>query len=578
MKPIELAQRYLGEHKIVGYEIKPKLCPFCKGGNNGKDTYTFALNIDTGAWNCLRGSCMVSGSFNQLLKEFGEAERNYETYKAPKITYTAPKVDTTALSDQAKSYLAKRGFSAETLEFWGITESKGNIVFPYYEGGKLVLVKYRKPEKYSGNGQKAWREEGGKAVFWGMDKCDSKLPLHIVEGEYDAMALTEAGVDNVVSVPSGASDLSCVENCWDWLQKFKQVVIWPDKDEAGQGMCRNLINKLGAWRCSVVKSDYKDANEALHFGGADGICLALIEAQEVPMAGLLRLADVKTFDIKNIERVRSSIRTINKYVGGYMMGMLSVWTGINSSGKSTFLGQELLEAVQHGHKVCVYSGEMPMPIFRYWVDLQAAGPDNVEGERDEIRDTDVMRVKKECVEPIRRWYRDKFFVYDSLGGVTDKNLLEVFQYASMRYGCKVFLVDNLMMMVMAEGDKDFYRRQSEFTKTLKNFAVNYDCHVHLVAHPRKTQGRPEKSDVMGSGDITNIADNVFSVYRVPEKEQAEEKCHNIVDIFKDRFTGSQGKAAALLFDEGCKRFYMETERGLRMRKYGWTSLTGGITE
>jgi len=77
-------------------------------------------------------------------------------------------------------------------------------------------MKFRQPEKYTGNGQKAWREKGGKAVFWGMDECDPKKPLIICEGEFDALALDEAGLENVVSVPSGAEDLTCIASCWDW--------------------------------------------------------------------------------------------------------------------------------------------------------------------------------------------------------------------------------------------------------------------------------------------------------------------------------------------------------------------------
>jgi len=38
---------------------------------------------------------------------------------------------------------------------------------------------------------------------------------------------------------------------------------------------------------------------------------------------------------------------------------LSVWTGGSGDGKSTFLGQELLTAINHGFNVCAYSGELP---------------------------------------------------------------------------------------------------------------------------------------------------------------------------------------------------------------------------
>lgn len=567
MTPYQFAEKYFGEYKQHGAEIVPIYCPFCHGGKS-KDKYTFALNIEKLTYNCKRGSCGVSGTFRQLCKEFGELEDREFEFRTPKQKkYKLPKVETKPAGSKVEEYLKRRGFSRETWEARGVSEYQGNIAFPYYENGKLVLIKYRKPEKYTGQGQKAWREKDGKPVFWGMDKCDPSLPLVIVEGEMDALALDEAGVKNVVSVPSGAEDLTCVELCWEWLARFKQIAIWPDNDEPGQEMARKLINKLGSWRCYLIPSKYKDANEALYYGGVEELRNSILQAKEVPIAGLIRLADVKAFDLNKVPRVRSSIRGLNNIIGGYFEGLLSVWTGINSSGKSTFLGQELLAAIDEGYRVCAYSGEMPMPVFRYWIELQAAGPENLQAEFDSYRETDAYKPKTEVANKVRSWYRDSFFVFDSLGGVTADNLLEVFSYAYMRYGCKVFLIDNLMMMTY--GNDDFYRKQSDFVNNVKNFANQNECHVHLVAHPRKTSGRLTKMDVMGSGDITNLADNVLSVHRLTPEEAEKEECDGYIDVFKNRFSGKQDVAVAVKFEDKSKRFYMPDGKEMLYRQFGW---------
>ena len=338
MNPIEFAHKYFKDFRQKGSEIVPLYCPFCNGGQR-HDKYTFALNVDKLTYNCKRGSCGVSGTFNQLLREFGETtKRQRFEYRPAEKKYILPKTKIKTPAAKVEEYLKKRGISGGTCEQWGVGESGGNIAFPYYENGKLVLVKFRKPEKYDGKGQKAWREEGGKAVFWGMDNCKPDAPLIIVEGEFDALAVSEAGLPNVVSVPSGAEDLTCVDNCWDWLQQFNQVVIWPDNDEPGLEMCRKLISKLGAWRCSVVHCKHKDPNEALYKGGSEEILNCFEAAQEVPIAGLIRLADVKAFDYSSTTRIRSSIQGINRVIGSFMGGQISVWTGVNGSGKSTFLG------------------------------------------------------------------------------------------------------------------------------------------------------------------------------------------------------------------------------------------------
>ena len=570
MNPAEFAHKHLKEYRQRGSEIQPLYCPYCNGGQR-HDQYTFALNVDKLTYNCARSSCGKTGTFWQLCQDFGEqadSTRNFEISR-PEKKYKPPQTKTQTAGEKVEAYLNRRGISKETWQKWGIVESGGNIAFPYYENKKLVLLKFRKPEKYAGDGQKAWREEGGKAVFWGMDNCTPDLPLIVTEGEFDALALSEAGVDNVVSVPSGASDLTCVDNCWDWLQKFTKVVIWPDNDEPGQEMCRKLISRLGAWRCWVVTSEYKDANEALFKDGAARIWHDVETAKEVPIAGLVRMADVQAFDLESIARVKSSIPGINKILGGYMMGSVSIWTGVNSSGKSTLLGQELLAAVDQGYGVCAYSGELPGPLFRYWVELQAAGPDYLGRRYDTVKDGDVYYPKTEVKPLIREWYRDYFFLCDAYGSVTETNLLELFEYAAKRYECKVFLVDNLMTTVFSEDKDNYYRKQSEFIGKLVDFAQKQDVHVHVVAHPRKTNGRLTKMDVAGSGEITNRVHNVLSTHRQTDAEKEKQPCDTIVDIFKNRFYGKENVEIELLFDEASKRFCMPTSDTGFNWQFGW---------
>ena len=569
MIPTDFARRHFGEFKEKGDELIPVYCPFCEGGQK-HDKYTFAMNTETGTYNCKRGSCNVTGSFRQLQEKYGYDTRqdNFEFTRQQKA-YTPPKTQLKTPGQKVEEYLSRRGISKETWEAWGVSEHEGNICFPYYEGGKPVLMKFRKPEKYTGQGQKAWRESGGKAVFWGMDKCDPEFPLIITEGEFDTLAVSEAGLPNGVSVPSGAEDLSCVDNCWDWLQRFSRIIIWPDKDEPGQEMCRKLISKLGAWRCAVVQAGHKDANETLHKEGPEAVLVAIEQAKEVPIAGLIRLADVKAFDYDSVVRVPSSVRAINQVVGGYMGGLLSVWTGENSSGKSTFLGQELLECVQNGQAVCAYSGELPAPVFRYWIDLQAAGPGNLYAKFDAFRGEEVYYPAKEHTQAIRSWYRESFFLYDSFGNVTDETLLKVFEYAAMRYDCKVFLIDNLMATALESNEKDFHRKQADFVKQVKEFAIKFEVHVHLVAHPRKTQGRLTKQDVSGAAEITNWADNVFGVYRVKKGDEEAGRFDTVLDIFKNRFSGRQDEPVGLMFEPKSRRFYMPSQVERKNYRYGW---------
>ena len=575
MRPLELAERFLQPFRVRGAEIIPDYCPFCHGGKNG-DKWTFALNMLNETFNCKRGSCGRTGTFKELCEHFGvtptSPQQYFDRVATQKRQYKTPRTKIQPAGPEVEAYLRSRGFSKETWERRGVGEHQGNIAFPYYENGKLVLVKFRPPRKVRNGERKSWREEGGKPVFWGMDLCDPNLPLVICEGEMDALALDEAGVPNVVSVPSGAEDLTCVDLCWDWLQQFERVIIWPDNDEPGQGMCRKLITKLGEWRCSVVKSPYKDANEHLFYEGKESVMRAVVNAEPVPIVGLISLADAKPFDVESAERVKSSIKAVNELIGGYMMGQLTVWTGINGSGKSTFLGQELLWAIDQGYNVCAYSGELPAALFRYWIDIQAAGPRFLVEREDKLTGKTVKRPDPYVVQTIQEWYRDKFFLVDALAGFGVEDILRVFNYAAMRYNCQVFLVDNLMMVVSAENERDYYIKQSEIVGRFKEFATKHNVHVHLVAHPRKTEGRVTKMDIAGSSNITNRADNVLSIHRVHPMHREEYGCDTIIDLLKSRFTGFQDDEIRLQFDYDSKRFYMQSNPDVYEHNFGWIEL------
>lgn len=576
--PQEFADRHLYPYKQHGQEILPMHCPYCHGGQR-RDKYTFALNIDKRTFNCKRGSCGKTGTFSQLCKDFGEtAERPFELLPPPKRVYEKPKtpvVHAVKQNSTMEQYLAKRGISRETWERRGVFEHEGNIAMPYYENGELVLMKFRLPRKPKKGESKSWREKGGKPVFWGMDLCTPDLPLVVTEGEMDTLACDEAGVPNVVSVPSGNSDLTCLDVCWDWIEQFHTVIIWPDNDTAGYDMLKRMIQRLGAWRCKIVKANRKDANEVLYFDGKQAVADAIKNAQPVPIQGLVRLADIETYDPTQATRVFSGFEKIDKVFGGFLMGQVSVWTGINSSGKSTLLGQVMLEAINQGYKVCAYSGELPAQLFRYWIDLQAAGPDYVKEHYDQARQTKSWKVKPQVIQPIHDWYREHFWIFDSFGNNSQDSLFEVFEYAARRYDVRVFLVDNLMTMVNASSDREYYQKQSTFVGRVVEFAHEHDVHVHLVAHPKKVDGRRvTKMDVGGSGDITNRADNVISVHRVKDDERKDlpltfEGCSNIVEIFKSRFTGRQDIPIPLNFDDTCKRFFALDDPLESHKSYGW---------
>jgi len=571
MKPIEFADRYLKPYKIRGNEIIAN-CPVCNGGDH-KDKGTFYLNKEKKVYQCKRGKCGAQGTFSQLCRMYDEQSESTKDWFAKKKlerSYKAP-CKTKEPTSKSVDYLALRKISEDTLNKCKVGEDdKGNIVFRFYWNGKHIFNKYRPSHKIKVNEQKSWRDKDTKPIFYNMDNCDTDTPLVITEGEIDCLSVVESGYDNVVSVPSGANDLSCIDNCYEWISKFKHIYIWTDNDEAGTGLRENLIQRLGKWRCSNIYSVEKDANAQLYKYGKNSIIECINNADHVKHDGLICLSEVVSIDYSEITRIPSTFSRLNKVIGGYYMSMVTILTGINSSGKSTFLGNEMLNAIENNYSICAYSGELPASIFKQWIDLQACGKDFIKMEFDEIKQMEIPYVPLSIKMSLNNWYQDKFYLYDKNADIsTDKELLEVFEYSFKRHGCRLFVVDNMMTTFFTNDETDYYRQQATFVAQMKSFAEKFNCHVIIVAHPRKTSGIIKKDDISGSGHITDLADNVIGIHRVSEKEKEKlSDADNLIIIMKNRVFGANNKKIKIRYCDKSKRFY-ESDNYYGSRRYGW---------
>lgn len=152
--------------------------------------------------------------------------------------------------------------------------------------------------------------------------------------------------------------------------------------------------------------------------------------------------------------------------------------------------------------------------------LQATERQYIAYKTDTRSGKNICFVEPEIQKRIKQWLDGKFFLYDNAIVQDEKqteSILKVFEACARRYGCKLFLVDNLMSALCSPDEEN--KAQARFTAQLKAFAGKYKAHVIMVAHPRK-----EKADatftndsISGSSAISNLADNVINVEKSPTK-------------------------------------------------------------
>ena len=554
------------ETKQKGNELFFKYCPQCHGGGNDKDT--FSVNLQTGAFKCFRASCDYHGHFVELARDFGyklddEQERKYRRLPQPKIE-SKPK---------AIEYLESRGISAEVAKRYKITTQTNNeniLVFPFYDGqGVLQFVKYRKmnfDKRFDKN--KEWCEAETMPILFGMAQCEDFTRLVITEGQIDSLSLATCGIKNAVSVPTGAMGFTWLANCWDWVNKFQEVVVFGDYEKGKITLIETLEKRLQMKVKCVRPEDYlceKDANDILRKYGKDAIIHAVENAELREVKYVKRLATVEAVNLRDLPKIKTGIRPLDRVCGGLLRGHVVLLSGKRGEGKSTFMSQLVAEAIEQDNAVFVYSGELPNYHFKNWLDLQIAGANHICTVRNEYNDEEYY-LTDECIKKINAWYYDKAFIFDNSAVSDDEyeGLIKVMVDAICRYDIKLVCIDNLMTAMDSDPNTDIYRQQSAFVKKLEKLAQQYDVAIILVAHPKKTNVAFDNDTVSGSSDITNAVSFVFNYQRADESEDFD----SLLMVTKNRMNGklmTGENAIPLYYSEKSKRISADPNE---VKEYG----------
>lgn len=386
-------------------------------------------------------------------------------------------------------------------------------------------------------------------------------------------------IRNAVAKPTVTDWEALPNDVWDWVDQFPYVFVCVPPGEAQTEISTELQKRVSTGILLADAASFRGNGsvfELFQNAGQKAVEGLLFGAYEMPMPGLLQLADVDITEPVVKNRMMSGILSLDYCLGGFRGGELSVWTGKRGEGKSTWLGQVLNEAVNQGKRVCVYSGELRKELFKLSVMTQAAGPDYVIPVPDPSTGRTEYTVKPEVLNRLNDWWRDRFLITDiqQANAHDEDNILRLFEYANRKYGCDVFLVDNIMTAKLSrEREMGLWRAQSAFTQRLSAFSKKNGVHVHLVAHPKKTGEREiSADDVAGTADITNLADNVFSVERIPEDKIGPDGFSTRIKIIKNRRNGTMA-TIGLNFEETSRRFY---EPGGNPRKrYTWEAEWNG---
>lgn len=512
-----------------------------------------------------------------------------------KKEYQEPVTEILPLTEDARKYLTEvRKLRLDVLTSYRVGCSKyGEIAIPFFdENDKRRLVKFRHPtggmveRKREGKSYKAKSviEPKGKPILLGSNLCQpSEGALIICFGDYDAMSVAQCGIPNVVSLPFGDKGFDFIDHQWGFLESFQEIILFPDRDEfpnleSEQKALKKLdqlATRLGKHKVKITDRELynaKDANEILIKFGEEKIKQILDYSDWFP-SGIVPVADYEELEAQ--EGTPIGMPDVDRATGGFGGGQLIVVSGDNGAGKTTEVLNIAANFIKEEKPVFIWSGEQKVGKIRYWFERIAAGSKHLTKSVGKKTGFEYFFPIDDVKEFIRVWYRN--FLYQ----LTEVNLdpesfFKSAEIAIRRYGCELVIIDNLMAFTGGEGD-GYYQAQGDFAQSCKRFAEKWDVPVILICHNKKpgdsTKPKiPTKDDIEGSKKITNWADVVIQMFRVPETLKNDlDNADTILRLCKTRESGIV-EDIRLQFCGESARFAQMTDMYGNDREMGWEDI------
>ena len=290
----------------------------------------------------------------------------------------------------------------------------------------------------------------------------------------------------------------------------------------------------------------------------------------------LSMKDVKYVDISQMTVLPTGYTALDRKIMGLLLGDVTILSGLSGAGKTSWLDCIILNVVERGFKVGVWSGELQDFRFQSWINNVAAGKNHV------VKNTNfdnLYYAPRDIADKINSWLDGKLFLYNNNYKNRWKQLFSDIQELVEKQDCKLIVLDNLMALNISDFDGAKNEQQSQFINEIKEYAKQNNIHVLLVCHPRKQDGFLRKESISGTADLTNLCDNLFILHRVGRdfhsraveflgeaEVQRLLKFDTVVEVNKNRMLGVQDYFVGMYYESESRRLKNEISEHII---YGW---------
>lgn len=212
----------------------------------------------------------------------------------------------------------------------------------------------------------------------------------------------------------------------------------------------------------------------------------------------------------------SGLRILDSKTAGFHKGEMTIIGARPAVGKSAFAGQIALRAAEDGAKVCICSREMTG--VQYGIRILASGTkvSNMRMRTGNLSDNDWDQLTDSMLlygnHDVRFLFNTKYI----------EDLKAEAQAMKDTNGLDMLIVDYIQLMQSKQRFEKDYQRIGYISKMLKDMSTELNIAVIALAQVgRSTEGSmPTLSELRGSGDLEQDADNVIFLHR---PEDADDK-------------------------------------------------------
>jgi twinkle protein len=399
----------------------------------------------------------------------------------------------------------------------------------------------------------------GRELFSGGGKR-----LVITEGELDALAVATASFEKygkfypIVSIPMSTGATAALLAERDWIRSFQEVVIWFDRDEAGEKARDEAIKIIGVDKVRLAKAAEHDACDTMLMpDGAELVLRALWDAEVWRPAGIIGKDELRrrmtAYNQMKSHPYPACMAGVNKKIKGKRFGEVVLFISGTGSGKSTLMreiGLDILETTEDKFGV-IYLEESPEETAKKFAGMQIR-----RNTSDEDIPIDELLVGFDAV-----FGEDRVLLLDHQGAIKDASIVDQLEYMCLM-GCKYLFIDHITILV-SEGAEGLTGNEAidKIMNDLLRLAKRHNVWIGLVSHLRKAatgtksfeEGRlPTVDDIRGSGSIKQVSFDIIAFARNMTAEIEADQHELLISVLKARYTGKTGQVQGATFqpDEG----------------------------